>query len=79
MLKCMNRLKHRTVLYLLSIMYHRSKLDVYIDKREIYTRQNEKIKYIGLHPRVKKAFKSPKKNDQSGGRDLFFFFLISFL
>ena len=52
-------LKYRRAQHLVNIMYHRSKFDKYLDKREIQTRQFAKIKFKVINPVVKKAFKSP--------------------
>ena len=52
-------LKNRRILHLLGIMYHRSTKDAYLDRREIHTRQFDKIKFKVMTPVVKKAFKSP--------------------
>ena len=52
-------LKNRRILHLLGVMYHRSKADKYLDKREVPTRQFDKIKFIVPHPNIKKAFKTP--------------------
>ena len=49
----------RRILHLLSIMYHRSKIALYVDRRDIRTRQFDKIKFKVMNPNVKKAFKSP--------------------
>ena len=40
-------------------MYHRSKDDDCIDKRDLPTRQFDKIKIKVINPGIKKAFKSP--------------------
>ena len=53
------RLENRRILHLLNTMYHRSKLDSYLDKREIQTRQFDQIKFKVLHPNIKSAFNSP--------------------
>ena len=52
-------LKQRRIQHLVNIMYHRSKLDHYLDKRDVPTRQFAKIKFKVIHPNIKKAFKSP--------------------
>ena len=52
-------LKLRRVQHLLSILYHRSKKDKYLDLRPIVTRQFDKIKFKVLNPIIKKAFLSP--------------------
>ena len=52
-------LKQRRVLHLLNLMFHRSKKDVYLDKRQMPTRQFDKIKFKVIAPQVKKAFRSP--------------------
>ena len=52
-------LKFRRILHMLGLMYHRSKNDLFVDKRDIHTRQFDKIKLKVIHPNVKKAFKSP--------------------
>ena len=46
-------------MHLANIMYHRSKKDVYLDKRDLPTRQFAKIKFKVITPNVKSAFKSP--------------------
>ena len=51
-------LKYRRILHLLSIMYYRSKNDMYLDKREIHTRQFQKIKFLVITPNITVAFKS---------------------
>ena len=52
-------LKSRRVLHLLGMMYHRAKADCYLDKRDLGTRQFDKLKFKVINPVVKKAFKSP--------------------
>ena len=44
-------------MHLLSLMYHRSKIDHYRDLRDIRTRQFDKIKFKVIHPVMKKEFK----------------------
>ena len=51
-------LKHRRVLHLLSVMYHRSKNNRYLDDRNLNTRQFAKIKFKVINPVIKKAFQS---------------------
>ena len=55
----LTKLQQRRTLHLLSLMYKRSKLDLYLDKRDIPTRQFDKVKFKVINPVVKKAFKSP--------------------
>ena len=52
-------LNQRRIFHLLGIMYHRSKVDKYLDKRDVRTRQFDKVKFVVLQPLVKKAFKTP--------------------
>ena len=52
-------LKYRRILHLLGLMYHRSKLDKYLDNRNLQTRQFDKIKFKVLNPAVKSAFLTP--------------------
>ena len=40
-------------------MFHRSKQEVYLDKRDIHTRQFDKVKFKVITPVVKKAFACP--------------------
>ena len=49
----------RRVLHLLGLMYHRSKVERFLDKRDIHTRQFDKVKFKVINPVVKRAFKSP--------------------
>ena len=46
-------------MHLLSIMYHRSKNEIYVDARALGTRQFDKIKLRVINPIIKKAFKCP--------------------
>ena len=46
-------------MHLLSSMYHQSKIDSLLDKRDLNTRQLQKLKFKVMNPLVKKAFKSP--------------------
>ena len=55
----LTKLKYRRIQHLVNLMYHRSKCDQYLDKRDIRTRQFDKVKFKVLNPIVKKAFKSP--------------------
>ena len=41
------------------MMFHRAKHDHFLDKRNLGTRQFDKIKFKVINPVVKKAFKSP--------------------
>ena len=41
-------LRPRRILHLLNIMYHRSKNDAYLDKRDINTRQFQKVQFTVL-------------------------------
>ena len=52
-------LKQRRILYLLSVMYCRSKSEPLLDLREIHTRQFDKIKFKVINPVIRKAFKTP--------------------
>ena len=52
-------LKYRHIMHLLSIIYHRSKNEKYVDARDLGTRQFDKIKLRVMNPIIKKAFKSP--------------------
>ena len=52
-------LKRRRELHMLNLMFQRSKKDIYLDKRDIHTRQFDKIKFKVLTPVVKKAFTCP--------------------
>ena len=52
-------LKYRRVAHLLNLMYFRSKEDRFLDKRNIPTRQFDKIKFKVINPVVSKVFKSP--------------------
>ena len=52
-------LRHRRALHLLVSMYHRSSKPHFLDKRDIATRQFDKIKFKVINPVIKKAFKSP--------------------
>ena len=56
----MGHFKHRRILYLLGIMYHRSKIIDLLDVRDIRTRQFDKVKFKVFNPVIKIAFKSPK-------------------
>ena len=50
-------LKHRRILHLLNLMYNRSKRNDLLDKRDLPTRQFDKIKFKVITPAVKVAFK----------------------
>ena len=52
-------LKSRRKLHLLILMYQRSKVDEYLDKRRLPTRQFVKIKFKVMVPQIQKAFRSP--------------------
>ena len=52
-------LKYRRITHMLSIMYHRAKVNEYLDVRDIPTRQFDKIKFKVIAPVIKVAFKSP--------------------
>ena len=52
-------LKHRRTLHLLISMYHRSKQESYLDRRDIATRQFDKVKFKVINPNIKCAFKCP--------------------
>ena len=52
-------LRQRRVLHQLNNMYRRSKKESYLDRREIHTRQFDKIKFKVINPVIKKAFKTP--------------------
>ena len=52
-------LKWRRYLHLMCMMYRRSKCANYLDKRDLPTRQFDKIKFKVINPLVKKAFRSP--------------------
>ena len=52
------KLKYRRIHHIVNIMYHRSKKDYYLDKRDLPTRQFTKIKFKVINPNIKSAFKS---------------------
>ena len=52
-------LKVRRIVHLLDLMYDRAKSDHRLDKRDLPTRQFDKIKFKVLAPSVKVAFKCP--------------------
>ena len=54
----LNLLKKRRILHILSLMYHRSKKKVYLDDRDINTRQFDKVKFKVTASMIKKAFKT---------------------
>ena len=52
-------LSHRRILHMLNLMFHRSKQGVYLDKRDIHTRQFDKVKFKVITLVIKKAFACP--------------------
>ena len=52
-------LKARRFFHLLCVMYRKSKCAEYLDRRDIPTRQFDKIQFIVITPVIKKAFKTP--------------------
>ena len=55
----LDTLETRRICHLLNVMYYRSREPTLLDKRDLPTRQFDKIKFKVLNPVIKKSFKSP--------------------